>query len=142
SLTSSFLTERFAVEADGSDEDFELSPPKLEKFHFPDGDCRRRISGVSRVRSVTLSCLDRIRGISSTPTLKLLAVTKGSLLNAGSSAMARFSAETLAARRDKPRLPTLTSRPSALLNSDSSRGRKLLTLIKNGRAITATRIIA
>jgi hypothetical protein len=56
--------------------------------------------------------------------------------------MERSSAETLPERIDKPRFSTLTSRPKALVNSDSRRGRKLLTLIRNGRAMTAIKMRA
>src|SRR5690349_13935933 len=138
SFTSSLLTERFAVEGDdgvdsaGLDAASDL-PPRLEKFHFPEASRSSEISGLSSVISVTCKVLERISGITSTPTFSDLARIKASLLKVGSSAIDRSSAETLPDRMERLRLPTLTWRPSALVSSDSSLGRKLFTLIKKGR---------
>src|SRR5436853_3778307 len=62
----------------------------------------------------------------------------GALLNAGSSAMERFSAATLPDSMDKLKLPTVTARQRALERSDSIRGRKAFTLMRKGRAIRTT----
>ena len=51
--------------------------------------------------SVTCKVLEKISGITSTPTFKDLARIKGSLLNAGSSAIERSSAETLPDRMER-----------------------------------------
>src|SRR6202142_3203236 len=95
-FTSSLLTERSGV-ADGplgagfaAVEDL---LPRLEKFHFPAASRSRAISGVSRVMSVTCNALEKISGITSTPTFSDLARMKGALLKAGSSAMERSSAQ-------------------------------------------------
>src|ERR1043166_2255153 len=144
-LTASLPTEslsRSEEEEDGSGFCDLAFPPRLEKFHFPPGVWIKWISGWSSTRSLTLSCLEKISGISSTPTFRLLARTKGSLLNAGSSAIERSSAETLPDKIDRPKLPTWTSRPSALVKVDSSLGRKLFTLMMNGRMMTTTRMSA
>src|SRR5713101_2525961 len=150
SFTFSLLTERFAVE-DSPDlaSELDLSPPaeaalepevapRLEKFHFPEAEWSRNISGRSSVRSVTWRVLEKISGITSTPTFSALARTNGSLLKAGSSAMERSSAETLPVRTERLRLPTLTWRPRVEVSSDSSRGRKLFTFTRKGSAITIT----
>jgi hypothetical protein len=78
------------------------------------------------------SCFEKMSGINSTPIFRLFAVRKGDLLNAGSSAMRMFAAETLPLRMDKPKSPSSTFLPSAVLNSDSIFGRKLFTLINKG----------
>src|SRR5450432_1199866 len=142
SFTSSLLTERSGVDegplagvlAAGSD-----LLPRLEKFHFPAASRSRAISGLSSVISVTCKALEKISGITSTPTFSDLARMKASLLKAGSSAIERSSAETLPERIERLRLPTLTSRPSASVSADSSLGRKLFTLIRKGSAMTMTR---
>src|SRR6185369_2484181 len=137
SFTSSLLTERSGVD-EGALGGFGVAAdllPRLEKFHFPAASRSRAISGLSSVISVTCSFFEKISGITSTPTFRDLARMKGSLLNAGSSAIERSSAETLPERIERLRLPTLTSRPSASVSADSSLGRKLFTLIRKGRAI-------
>ena len=48
---------------------------------------------------------------------------KGELLNDGSSAMAILSAARLPDQSDRLRLPTVTLRPKAFVNSASIRGR-------------------
>ena len=86
SFTFSLLTERFVVEdspdlAAPAEADFALElPPRLEKFHFPEAEWRRNISGRSSVRSVTCRVLEKISGITFTPTFNALARMKGSLL--------------------------------------------------------------
>src|ERR1700690_3306059 len=128
SLTSSLLTERSGVDdgplAGAGFADSDLLP-RLEKFHFPEASRSNAISGLSSVMSVTCKVLEKINGITSTPTFSDLARMKGSLLNAGSSAIERSSAETVPERMERLRLPTLTSRPSASVRADSSLGRKL-----------------
>src|ERR1035438_4861467 len=76
-----------------------------------------------------------MRGTSSTPTLSDFAWINEVLLNLGSSAMVSLLASTLPERMLKLKLPTLTDRPRAEVRFDSICGRKLLTLIKNGRAM-------
>src|SRR6266478_4617909 len=142
-FTSSLLTERSGVD-DGplAGAGFAAASdllPRLEKFHFPEASRSKAISGLSSVISVTCKALEKIRGITSTPTFSDLARMKGSLLNAGSSAIDKSSAETLPERMERLRLPTLTSRPSASVRADSSLGRKLFTLIKKGRAMATSR---
>ena len=140
-MDDGLLEEDGSLEEAGFAEAWDLFP-KLEKFHFPDASCSRVISGRSSVRSVTCRVLEKTSGIISTPTFRSLARTKASLLNAGSSAIERFSAETLPDKIERLRFPTLTSRPSAVESSDSSLGRKLFTLTRKGRVITAKSITA
>src|SRR6266496_169933 len=146
SFTARRLTERFSRSADeedgGSGFDDLVCPPTLEKFHLPPGVWINRICGWSSTRSLTLSFLEKISGTSSTPICRLLACTKGSLLNAGSSAIERSSAETLPESMDKPRFPTFTSRPSAAVRVDSSFGRKLFTLMTKGKTRSTARMTA
>src|SRR5438045_5593502 len=71
--------------------------------------------------------------MTSTPTPNDLARMNGELLNVGSSAIAMSSALRLPDQIESTRLPTLTLRPRAVVNYDSMRGRKLLTLMTNGR---------
>src|SRR5207244_1797659 len=78
------------------------------KFHLPAGVRSRTICGRSSVRSVTCNVLSNTSGITSTPTLSPLAVTNGALPNAGSSAIARSSAETLPVRIESFRFPIVT----------------------------------
>src|SRR6476469_1142898 len=141
SFTSSLLTERSGVEEGslGAAGFAAVLLPRLEKFHFPEASRSNAISGLSSVMSVTCSFLEKISGITSTPTLSDLARMNGSLLKAGSSAIERSSAETLPDRMERLRLPTLTSRPSASVKADSSLGRKLLTLIRKGIAMMINR---
>src|SRR5437667_3068443 len=95
----------------------------LEKFHFPLAVFSNAICGESSVMSVTLIFLEKINGISSTPTFSDFAVTNGDFPNAGSSAMAILSAPTLPERIDKLRSPTVTCLPKAALASDCTVGR-------------------
>src|SRR6266852_9902502 len=139
SFTSSLLTERSGVD-DGplAGAGFAAASdllPRLEKFHFPEASRSKAISGLSSVISVTCSVLEKISGITSTPTFSALARMKGSLLKPGSSEIDRSSAETLPDKMERLRLPTLTSRPRAVESSDSSLGRKLLTLTRKGSAM-------
>src|SRR5205823_7574323 len=101
--------------------EFAFEAPRLEKFHLPDEVRNRAICGRSSVRSVTCNVLLNTSGITSTPTLSALAVTNGALLNAGSSAIARSSAETLPVRIESFRFPIVTFRPSADDACDSMR---------------------
>ena len=107
----------------------------LEKFHFPLEVFIKAICGESSVMFVTLIFLEKINGISSTPTFSDFAVTNGDFPNAGSSAMAILSAPTLPERIDKLRSPTVTCLPKAALASDCTVGRNLFTLISRGNAI-------
>ena len=116
-----------------------FAPPRLEKFHVPVGVFSSVICGSWRVIPVMFSCLEKISGITSTPTFSDLAVINGDLLNLGSSAIAIFSASTLPDSRERLRLPTVTWRPSASVSSDSIFGRKLFTLIRKGSATRITR---
>src|SRR6516162_6734768 len=149
SVTLSLPTETFGVDeerppegeevlTEGVDGGLAALPPRLEKFHLPFEALSSVICGCSRVMSVTLSCLDVIRGMSSTPTFNDFAVTNGAVPNAGSSAIAILSAVTEPLRIDKLRFPTLTWRPTAPVASASILGRKLLTLITKGRATRMT----
>src|SRR5579862_4679494 len=110
--------------------------PRLEKFHFcPSSDFTRLICGFSSVNSVTLMVREKMSGIISTPTFNDFACTNGALLNWGSSAMAMLSAETPPESSDKERLPTVTGRPRASVNSDSSFGLKVFASMMKGSAI-------
>jgi hypothetical protein len=91
------------------------------------------------VMSVTLIFLEKINGMSSTPTFSDFAVTNGNFPNAGSSAMAILSAPTLPDRIDKLRSPTVTCLPKAALASDCTVGRNVFTLINSGKAIRIRR---
>ena len=117
-------------------------PPRLEKFHVPEADRSSVISGLSRVNSVTCRLREKISGRISTPTFNSLARTKGCWLNPRSSPIARSCADTVLAKNERLRLPTLTGRPIAEESSVSSLGRKLLTLIPKGSAIAAATITA
>ena len=75
---------------------------------------------------------------SSTPTFSDLARTNGPPLKAGSSAMARSSAETPPDRIESFRSPMLTYRPRALVGLASSIGLKRLALTRNGTLTAAT----
>src|ERR1035441_8055316 len=112
--------------------------PSDEKFQTPSRLRSKAISGCSIVNWVTLSCLLKMRGISSTPTWSDFAWINGALPNLGSSAMENWSASTLPDRMLRLRLPTFTGRPSAELRFDSICGRKLLTFTRNGIAMAAT----
>src|SRR5258708_37299187 len=88
--------------------------------------------------SVTLSCLEKISGISSTPTLSDFAVRKGEGLNLGSSPIERSSAESAPRISDKLRLPSWTLRPSAAEAFSSMVGLNWLTEMKNGATSSTT----
>src|SRR5207302_9315306 len=118
--------------------EFAFEPPRLEKFHLPAGVRSRTICGRSSVRSVTCNVLLNTSGITSTPTLSPLAVTNGALPNAGSSAIARSSAETLPERIESFRFPMVTFGPNADEACVSIVGRKLFTFTRKGRAIATT----
>src|SRR5277367_1968091 len=113
-------------------------PPMEEKFHLPLGSLSIITCGLSTVISVTLSCLEKIRGISSTPTLTFLAVRKGAELNLGSSLMETSSMPTEPPRMERLRLPSWTFRPRAAEAFSSMVGRNLLTGIRNGRTKRTT----
>src|SRR5579862_7154551 len=89
-------------------------------------------------RSVTISLREIRNGQIRTPTCKDFAWRKAGLPNAGSSATKRSSAVTSPVSILSCRLPSFTSRPSALLRSDWRVGRNSSTLIKNGRLTIAT----
>src|SRR5450755_2492531 len=137
----SFATDKFGLppeEAAGLAAEV-LFPPRLEKFHFsPFSDFTRLISGCFKVSSVTFRVFEKISGISSTPTLSDLACTKADLLNTGSSAIEMSSADTLPENSDSERFPTLTGRPSAVVRSVSSVGRKVFASMKKGIAMAMT----
>src|SRR4051794_27875010 len=61
------------------------------------------------------------------------------LLKAGSSAMVMSWTPTLPDRIERLRSPNFTGRPKAFVASDSIFGRKLFTLIRNGRATNSTK---
>src|ERR1051326_7463413 len=110
--------------------------PRLEKFQVPDGAWSSTISGLSIVMPVTFNRRERTRGISSAPTFSDFAFRKGADPKPGSSLIARSPAETLTARIENPRSPTVTRLPSTLLSSDSSSGLKRLASSKNDKPIT------
>ena len=62
---------------------------------------------------VTFSVLEKISGISWTPTFKDFAVRKGDGLKLGSSPIERSSAASDLLKSDSLRLPSVTLRPSA-----------------------------
>src|ERR1700722_14950489 len=141
SRTLSLSTDRFAFAL--LDDDplaagwAELLLPRLEKFHFsPFCERTRLICGWLSVSLVTLSALEKISGISSTPTLSDFACTKALWLNAGSSAIEISSAFTAPENSESDKLPTFTGLPRASLNSDSSFGRKALASMNKGIRIT------
>src|SRR6266478_3296727 len=88
--------------------------------------------------SVTFSCLEKISGINSTPTLSDLAVRKGDGLNLGSSPIERSSAASAPWISDKLRLPSWTLRPSAAEAFSSMVGLNWLTGMKNGATSSTT----
>src|SRR5713101_6185843 len=137
SVSSSLATFRLLVLVDFSGVFFSELPSE-EKFHTPAWLRSSAISGSSMTNSVTLSCLLKIRGINSTPTLSDFALINGALLNLGSSAMESWSARTPPENRLRLKLPTVTGRPRASLSLDSICGRKLLTFTRKGSAMAAT----
>src|SRR5579864_3613677 len=112
--------------------------PIVEKFHLPEGERSSETCGLVSVMSRISSVLEKMSGTMFTPTLRDSAFTNGASPNPGSSAMVILSAARLPDHSDRLRLPTVTLRPSAFVNSDSMRGRKSLTLITNGRTRTRT----
>src|SRR5208283_5727411 len=60
-------------------------PPMDEKFHLPLGSFSNVTCGFSITICVTFTCLEKIKGHNSTPTLTELAVRNGPELNLGSS---------------------------------------------------------
>src|ERR1019366_4068372 len=118
--------------------DLLVFPPRLEKFQSPEGACTSAISGWSMVRYVTISLRDIRNGQISAPTLNEFAWMNAGLPNAWSSDTERSSADTSPASRESFRLPSFTSRFSAVESSDSNMGLNWLTLIRNGRLTTAT----
>src|SRR6476646_7035057 len=97
------------------------------------------MSGFCTVSEVTLSCLEKISGISCTPTFTDDALRNGPLLKAGSSAMVMSLAVAPPLNRDASSLPIWTVRLSAAEIFFSRSGRKLSTLINSGTAITMSR---
>jgi hypothetical protein len=122
------------------------APPIEEKFQRPLGSLSMVTCGLTTVISVTFSCWEKIRGISSTPTFTVFAVRKGPGLNLGSSLTETSSIPTDPVRSDKLKLPSCTLRPSASEAFDSMEGLNLLMGIRNGTIIkitsTATMTIA
>ncbi len=112
SLISSLATEKFwAAEApdfSGSGVFFSPAVPRLEKFHTPFGAFSNVIWGSFSAIRVTFNCLEKISGISATPTLSDFAVMKGDLLKAESSAMLMSSITTLPDRMERLRSPNFT----------------------------------
>ena len=140
SLISSLAIERFWDPPDfaGSGALFLLAPPRLEKFQVPLEALSRVIWGSSSSIPVMFSCLEKMSGITSTPTFNDFIVINGDLLKAGSSAMLTFSTPTLPLKSERLSSPSVTGRPKALVSSDSIFGRKLLMLMKSGSAIRIT----
>src|SRR6267142_313640 len=97
------------------------------------------MSGFWMVSEVTLSCLEKINGISCTPTFTEAAFRNGSLLKAGSSAIVISLALAPPLRRDASSLPICTGRLSAAESFFSKSGRKLSTLMNNGTAMMTSR---
>ena len=125
------------------------SQPQAENAIYQMAEALAKIGRYSfpvKLNEVTRGYFEKMSGINSTPIFRLFAVRKGDVLNAGSSAMRMFAAETLPPKIDKLRSPTSTFLPNALLNSDSIFGRKLFTLINKGsrsrRTINAATPIA
>jgi hypothetical protein len=87
---------------------------------------------------VTFSCLEKISGIISTPTLNDFAVKNGDGLNFGSSPMERFFAVSAPPSSDKLKSPTCTLRPRASDAFSSMVGRKRFTGIRKGAMISKT----
>src|SRR5271169_3717452 len=85
-----------------------------------------------------MSLWEKRNGQISTPTCRDFARIKAGLPNAGSSATERSSAVTSPLRTLRCRLPSVTSRPSAVLRSACSVGLNWSTLIRKGRLTTAT----
>src|SRR5579862_2583393 len=141
---SSFATDSAGASPDfaGSVACFALVPPRLEKFQTPFADLSNVICGWSRTISVTFNCLEKMRGINSTPTFTDFAVMNGDLLKAGSSAMLTSSTPTLPDKIERLNSPNVTGLPKAFVSSDSILGRKLLTLMNRGSAIKMTKMIA
>src|SRR5215469_6548826 len=107
-------------------------PPMDEKFHLPLGSFSIITWGFSMVTSVTLTCWEKISGISSTPTFTFFAVRNGPELNFGSSLIDKLSIPSEPPRIDKLRSPSCTFRPRASEALASIVGRNLFTGIKKG----------
>ncbi len=84
------------------------------------------------------SCLEKMRGFTSTPIFNDFIVINGDLLKAGSSAMLTSFTPTSPLRIERLISPSVTGRPRALASIDSIFGRKLLMLMKKGSAIRIT----
>src|ERR1700722_17824708 len=115
-------------------------PPMEEKFQRPLGSLSKVTCGLTTVISVTFNCLEKISGISSTPTFTFFAVRNGAELNLGSSLTETSSIPTEPVMSDKLKLPSCTLRPSASDALDSMVGLNLLIGIRNGTTskITST----
>src|SRR5438270_402677 len=85
---------------------------------------------------VTLSCVWKLSGSSSTPTFTDEARRNGPLLKAGSSAMEIWLAEAPPLRMEASSFPIWTLRLSAVESFFSSSGRKLSTLMNSGTRTT------
>src|SRR5579872_261976 len=90
------------------------------------------------VSPVTLSLREKIKGVSSTPSLSCLARRKGEWLNAGSSAMDKSLAVIPPESSASLSSPSFTALPSAAVIRDSSIGRKVLASINAERASRTT----
>src|SRR5580704_3692729 len=113
-------------------------PPMEEKFHFPLGSFSMVTCGFTIEISVTLSCLEKISGIRSTPTLTFFAGRNGPELNFGSSLTDKSSIPTEPPRMERLKLPSETLRPSACEALASMVGRNLFTGIRKGRTSKIT----
>ena len=99
------------------------APPRPEKFHWPDGELINMTWGSSSRNDSTCRLRETKSDIRSTPTLTDLAVTKGALLNAGSSAIDRSSSAIPPESSAVLMFPIDTLRPRASLIALSSCGR-------------------
>src|SRR5208283_4815676 len=98
-------------------------PPMDEKFHLPLGSFSSITCGFSMTIWVTFTCLEKIKGSSSTPTLTELAVRNGPELNFGSSLIERLSIPTEARIIDKLRFRSEKDQGQQL-HADSYRARR------------------
>src|SRR5271154_751415 len=110
SFNSSLPTETLGAEEDEFDEGVDGVDefPIDEKFHLPLGSRSMITCGFSMVMAVTFTCCEKISGIISTPTRRLLAVRKGLVPNFGSSAIDRSSTPSEPVSSERLRLPSLT----------------------------------
>src|SRR5579859_1948253 len=90
------------------------------------------------VMPVTFSVLEKMSGMSSTPTPRDFAVRKGEGLNLGSSLMTRFFAVIEPERIERLRSPSSTLRPRDFDAVSSIVGRKLFTGMRNGATRSKT----